>query len=309
MSQLLRVQNFGVSIDGSGAGEGQSLEEPFGHADRRGGRVARLPADLVSWAGATASWAEPNRARRIPRAGRLLHSRLHAEHRCRDHGPQQVRAAAWPVGEPSTGRGGGETPRPSTPPCSSSPTITDPASRWPTPRSTSSMRRPRKRCGKPTTPLTGRTYGLEAASPLFGSSSRRISSTPSMSPSRRSKSAEGSDSGPPTRTCSTGSTSSPCPAPAALRTSSSGGGNHGGRRAQSVVGQNRARPERRSALAWRGHPQAAPVPYCPPRSSPNVDNAERADLSPTAGSVRVTPGGRAGVGSTTRARFAHLAGM
>ena len=50
MSQLLRVQNFCVSTDGFGAGEGQSLERPFGHAN---------PGDLASWAGATASW--PNR--------------------------------------------------------------------------------------------------------------------------------------------------------------------------------------------------------------------------------------------------------
>lgn len=50
MQQLLRVQNFGVSSDGYGAGEGQSLERPFGHAE---------PADMFSWAGATASW--PNR--------------------------------------------------------------------------------------------------------------------------------------------------------------------------------------------------------------------------------------------------------
>ena len=50
MSQLLRVQNFGVSRDGYGAGEGQSLEHPFGHAS---------PMDFFSWAGATASW--PNR--------------------------------------------------------------------------------------------------------------------------------------------------------------------------------------------------------------------------------------------------------
>lgn len=50
MPQLLRVQNFCVSSDGYGAGEGQSLERPFGHAD---------PAELVAWAGATASW--PNR--------------------------------------------------------------------------------------------------------------------------------------------------------------------------------------------------------------------------------------------------------
>jgi dihydrofolate reductase len=39
-----------LSTDGYGAGEGQSLERPFGHAD---------PAALASWAGATAHW--PNR--------------------------------------------------------------------------------------------------------------------------------------------------------------------------------------------------------------------------------------------------------
>ena len=50
MPQLLRVQNFGVSSDGYGAGEGQSLERPFGHAN---------PADLMGWAFTTASW--PNR--------------------------------------------------------------------------------------------------------------------------------------------------------------------------------------------------------------------------------------------------------
>ena len=36
-----------LSTDGYGAGEGQSLERPFGHAD---------PAALASWAGATAHW-------------------------------------------------------------------------------------------------------------------------------------------------------------------------------------------------------------------------------------------------------------
>ncbi len=50
MAQLLKVQNFTVSRDGFGAGEGQSLERPFGDAD---------PATLMAWAGATASW--PNR--------------------------------------------------------------------------------------------------------------------------------------------------------------------------------------------------------------------------------------------------------
>ena len=50
MTQLLRVQNFMLSSDGFGSGEGQSLERPFGHAN---------PAELAAWAGATASW--PNR--------------------------------------------------------------------------------------------------------------------------------------------------------------------------------------------------------------------------------------------------------
>ncbi len=57
MPQLLRLQCFNISSDGYGAGEGQSLERPFGHAN---------PADLVGWAGATASWvnrAEPGGTR------------------------------------------------------------------------------------------------------------------------------------------------------------------------------------------------------------------------------------------------------
>ena len=49
--QLLRLHCFMLSSDGYGAGEGQSLERPFGHAD---------PAELSAWAGATASW--PHRA-------------------------------------------------------------------------------------------------------------------------------------------------------------------------------------------------------------------------------------------------------
>src|ERR1700754_1103259 len=47
VKQLLKVQNFNVSRDGFGAGEDQSLERPFGHAD---------PGDMFAWAGATASW-------------------------------------------------------------------------------------------------------------------------------------------------------------------------------------------------------------------------------------------------------------
>lgn len=47
MPQLLKVQNFTVSADGYGAGEGQTLERPFGHAN---------PGELAAWAFATASW-------------------------------------------------------------------------------------------------------------------------------------------------------------------------------------------------------------------------------------------------------------
>jgi dihydrofolate reductase len=48
MKQLVRVQNFGVSNDGFGAGEGQSLERPFGHAN---------PGELLAWVFATAHFA------------------------------------------------------------------------------------------------------------------------------------------------------------------------------------------------------------------------------------------------------------
>ena len=47
MAQLLRVQNFLLSADGFGSGEGQSFEHPFGHAN---------PAELGAWAFGTASW-------------------------------------------------------------------------------------------------------------------------------------------------------------------------------------------------------------------------------------------------------------
>jgi dihydrofolate reductase len=50
MAQLLRVHNFTVSSDGFGAGEGQSLETPFGHVN---------PMDFMSWAMATASFPGP----------------------------------------------------------------------------------------------------------------------------------------------------------------------------------------------------------------------------------------------------------
>lgn len=47
MSPRVRVQNFGVSLDGIAAGEDQTLEQPFGHVD---------PMTLMSWAVETASF-------------------------------------------------------------------------------------------------------------------------------------------------------------------------------------------------------------------------------------------------------------
>ena len=48
MSQVARVQSFGVSQDGIGAGENQSIDQPFGDGVD--------PADLHAWRFATASW-------------------------------------------------------------------------------------------------------------------------------------------------------------------------------------------------------------------------------------------------------------
>jgi dihydrofolate reductase len=45
---LVRVHNFSISLDGFGTGEGQSLEEPFGHAGER----------LHEWMFATRFWGE-----------------------------------------------------------------------------------------------------------------------------------------------------------------------------------------------------------------------------------------------------------
>ena len=69
MPQLLRVQCFNVSLDGFGAGAGQSLDHPFGHAD---------PAALFSWAGATASWVN----RTDPGGSRGLDDYFTRDHQC-----------------------------------------------------------------------------------------------------------------------------------------------------------------------------------------------------------------------------------
>ena len=133
MTQLLRVQNFMLSADGFGAGDGQSLERPFGHAD---------PGAMTRVGGRHRELAEPHRPGRHPRARRLLHPRLHQQHRRRDHGAQQVRPAAAARGPTTSGRAGGATTRRSTRRCSCSPTTPARPSRCPTRRSTSSTPRP-----------------------------------------------------------------------------------------------------------------------------------------------------------------------
>ena len=160
MPQLLRVQNLMLSADGFGAGEGQSLERPFGHAN---------PADLASWAGATASW--PNRTEPGGSRGlddyftRDFSNNIGAEIMGRNKfGPYR---GPW---ENLDWQGWwGETHR-STPQCSSSPTTRGPASRSPTPRSTSSTPPPPKRCNWPKTPPREKTYDSAAASPPSRSS-------------------------------------------------------------------------------------------------------------------------------------------
>ena len=44
---LIRVHNFSISLDGYGAGEGQSLDTPFGHAGMR----------LMEWAFETKTYS------------------------------------------------------------------------------------------------------------------------------------------------------------------------------------------------------------------------------------------------------------
>ena len=121
---------------------------PRGPAPPRAGRTAPIPADPAGW---TTTSPATSRTTSAPRSWVATSS-----------DPSVAR------GRTSTGRAGGATPRRSTRRCSSSPTTTDPASRWPTPRSTSSTPHPRRRCSRPRTPLTARTCGSGAASPPFG---------------------------------------------------------------------------------------------------------------------------------------------
>ena len=190
MSQLLRVQCFNVSRDGFGAGDGQSLDRPFGHGANPGRPVlvGRRHREL----------GEPHRPRRESRTRRLLHPRLHAQHRRRDHGSQQVRSPAWPVGEPRLeGLVGRHAAVPHAgvrahPP--RAPVVHPVRHHVPLPR----RHTRRSPAAGQARPQTARTCGSVAASPPSASSSTPTSSTRCTSPSRRSSSAAANASGPPT---------------------------------------------------------------------------------------------------------------
>ena len=205
MSQLLRVQNFMLSTDGFGSGEGQSLERPFGHAN---------PADLAAWAGATASW--PNRTDPGGTRGlddyftRDFSHNIGAEIMGRNKfGPQR-----GPWKDLDWKGWWGDTPPFHTPVFvlthhhRPSFTLADTTFHF-------LDATPAEALQRATDAADGKDVRLGAASPPCWSSWRPISSTPCTSPSRRSSSAEESDSGRPPTSCSTASTSRPCRAPAA----------------------------------------------------------------------------------------------
>ena len=184
MTQMVRVHNFFVSSDGYGAGEGQSLERPFGHAN---------PAELGRVGVRRRELAEPHRRRRHPRPGGLPGPRLPPQHRRRDHGAQQVQPVPRAVGGPPrvgglVGRGHpvphagvrDDPPRPAV----------AHADRHHVPLRQRHAGRG-ARAGAGGRRRQGRAPGRRAP-PRSASSSTPTSSTPCTSPSRRSSSAAGS---------------------------------------------------------------------------------------------------------------------
>ena len=108
--------------------------------------------------------AQPHRARRLPGPRRLHGPRVPPEHRRRDHGPQQVRSPARPVGGPRVAGVVGRRPavphagvRPHAPPAAV-------VQRSPTRPSTSSTPRPPTRSPRRRPPPTARTCAAAAAS-------------------------------------------------------------------------------------------------------------------------------------------------
>ena len=204
MSQLLRVQCFNVSSDGFGAGDGQTLDHPFGHAN---------PAALFSWAGATASWVnrtDPGGSRGLDDYfTRDMTRNIGAEIMGRNKfGPQR---GPW---ENHEWKGWwGDTPPFHTPVFvlthhdRPSFTLSDTTFHF-------LNATPARPCGERSRPQAARTCVWVAASQPSASSSTPTSLTRCTSPSRQSSSAAVNASGSPTASYSTASISTPCPAPA-----------------------------------------------------------------------------------------------
>ena len=112
MTQRVRVQNFGVSRDGIGAGEEQTLEQPFGHVD---------PGELMAWAFGTAHF--PGRA--DPGGSRGLEDYLTRDFAhgigAEIMGRHKFGLSATPGPRATTGSAGGAKNRRSTRPSSCSP--------------------------------------------------------------------------------------------------------------------------------------------------------------------------------------------
>ena len=161
--------------------------------------------------------AQPHRPGWVARPRRLLHPRLHEQHRRRDHGARQVRTSARAVGGPRVARDGGATRRRSTRRCSCSPITRGPASRWPTRPSTSSTPSPAEALRQAKQAADGKDVRLGGGvSTAARRSSTPTSSTPCTSPSRPSRSAVAADSGSHPTSCSTASTTRRIPSPSGV---------------------------------------------------------------------------------------------
>jgi len=171
MTQAVRVHNFMVSSDGYGSGVGQSLEHPFGHAN---------PADLFSWAGATAHWV--NRTDPGGTYGfddyctRDFTRNIGVEIMGRNKfGPSADR------GQILTGKGGGATTHRSIRRCSCSRIMYAPQSPWGTPRSIFSTLRPRTHSRRRSRQPMAKTCASAVASPRCANFSTLISLTKCIS--------------------------------------------------------------------------------------------------------------------------------
>ena len=225
MSQLLRVQNFMLS---SGRVRRRRGPEP------RTALRARQPGRPGLVGGRHRELAEPDRSRRHPEGSTTTSPATSPGTSAPRSWAATSSAPSGARGRTSTGRAGGATPRRSTPRCSCSPTTCDPASRWPTPRSTSSTPHRPRRCGRRKDAADGKDVRL-------GGGVATVRRVPRRRPRRHHARRRRADRARPRRatldlpraTCSTASTSRPCPAPAASPTCSSGAGDRSSSRPRS----------------------------------------------------------------------------